>query len=95
MKSAFFTISNGVRQGGILCPRLFSVYMNDLSIMLIKSGLGCPINNTCVNRVFYADDFFNVHIFNQKHNTIYNTCIASLSIYDGLFIMAPCAIALQ
>ena len=56
MKSAFFTISNGVRQGGILSPKLFSVYMDDLSKMLIKSGIGCHIDNTCVNQVFYADD---------------------------------------
>ena len=55
-KSSFFTISNGVRQGGILSPKLFSVYMDDLSNMLIGSGVGCYIDNVCVNHVFYADD---------------------------------------
>ena len=55
-KSSFFTISNGVRQGGILSPKLFSVYMDDLSNMLIRSGVGCYIDNVCVNHVFYADD---------------------------------------
>ena len=45
-KSSFFTISNGVRQGGILFPKLFSVYMDDLSNMLkICSGVGCYIDN--------------------------------------------------
>ena len=29
--SDYFTISNGVRQGGILSPRLFAVYVVDLS----------------------------------------------------------------
>ena len=29
--SSFFTVSNGVRQGGILSPRLFAVYVDDLS----------------------------------------------------------------
>ena len=29
--SCFFTVSNGVRQGGILSPRLFAVYVDDLS----------------------------------------------------------------
>ena len=36
-KSSFFTISNGVRQGGILSPKLFSVYKDDLSNMLIRN----------------------------------------------------------
>ena len=49
-------ISNGVRQGGNLSPKLFSVYMDDPSNMLIRSGVGCYIDNVCVNIVFYADD---------------------------------------
>ena len=55
-RSSFFTISNGVRQGGILSPKLFSVYMDDLSKLLINSGIGCFIDNVCFNHVFYADD---------------------------------------
>ena len=55
-KSLFFTITNGVRQGGILSPKLFSVYMDDLSKMLNNSGMGCYVDNVCVNHVFYADD---------------------------------------
>ena len=55
-RSSFFTISNGVRQGGILSPKLFSVYMDDLSKLLISSGIGCFIDNVCFNHVFYADD---------------------------------------
>ena len=31
-----FTVSNGVRQGGILSPFLFNVYMDDLSVNLKK-----------------------------------------------------------
>ena len=30
--------------------------MDDLSNMLIRSGIGCYIDNVCVNHVFYADD---------------------------------------
>ena len=39
MRSLFLNISNGVRQGGILSPKLFSVYMDDLSNILISSGV--------------------------------------------------------
>ena len=52
----FFTISNGVRQGGILSPKLFSVYMDDLSNLLTSSGIGCFLDKVCFNHVSYADD---------------------------------------
>ena len=55
-RSSFFTISNGVPQGGILFPKLFSVYMDDLSNLLISSGIGCFLDKVCFNHVFYADD---------------------------------------
>ena len=30
--------------------------MDDLSKLLINSGIGCFIDNVCFNHVFYADD---------------------------------------
>ena len=50
-----FKISNGVRQGGILSPKLFAVYLDKLSVALNKSGIGCNVG-TCVNHLFYADN---------------------------------------
>ena len=47
---------NGVRQGGILSLKLFSVYMDGLSKLLINSGIVCFIDNVCFNHVFYVDD---------------------------------------
>ena len=35
-----FHVSNGVKQGGILSPMLFKVYMDQLSIRLNRSGIG-------------------------------------------------------
>ena len=34
----------------------FLVYMDDLSNLLISSGVRCFLNNVCFNHVFYADD---------------------------------------
>ena len=51
-----FTVSNGVRQGGILSPYLFNVYMDALSIRLKKHYAGCKIANKIINHLFYADD---------------------------------------
>ena len=56
VQSSFFTISNCVREGRILSPKLFSVYMVDLSKLLISSGIGCFLDKVCFNHVFYADD---------------------------------------
>ena len=45
-----------VRQGGILSPSLFAIYMDDLSLLLNTSRIGCHISDVCINHVFYADD---------------------------------------
>ena len=54
--SSYFNISNGVRQGGILSPSLFAIYMDDLSSLLNTSRIRCHISDVCINHVFYADD---------------------------------------
>ena len=54
--SLVFCVSNGVRQGGILSPYLFNVYMDDLSEQLNSSPAGCYIGNTIINHLMYADD---------------------------------------
>ena len=35
-----FYVTNEVKQGGILSPALFNVYINDLSLSLNHSGIG-------------------------------------------------------
>ena len=54
--SAPFSVGNGVRQGGLLSPALFNLYMNDLSVQLNNCKTGCLIGNTLVNHLMYADD---------------------------------------
>ena len=54
--SSFFSVSNGVRQGGILSPFLFAVYMDDLSSALNNQAVGCYLGNTKVNHILFADD---------------------------------------
>ena len=50
-----FSVSNGVRQGGILSPFLFNVYTDELSSHLVRSGYGCHYLGS-VNHLYYADD---------------------------------------
>ena len=54
--SSYFSYSNRVRQGGIPSPKLFSVYVDDLSVALSATKMGCVINDTSVNHGFHADD---------------------------------------
>ena len=54
--SEMFTVSNGVRQGGILSPLFFNVYMDGLSDILCKTECGCTMGGRMINHLMYADD---------------------------------------
>ena len=51
-----FNVSNGVRQGGILSPLFFNLYMDRLSVTLSKTKVGCALGKIMVNHLAYADD---------------------------------------
>jgi hypothetical protein len=55
-KSRMFRIQNGTRQGSVLSPSLFSVYMDNLLSCLRKSGVGCYVGGVFAGAVGYADD---------------------------------------
>ena len=54
--SECFLMHNGTRQGSILSPYLFSVYMRSVSKAVANSGIGCHIGNMPCNILMYADD---------------------------------------
>ena len=49
------TCDNGVRQGGVLSPRLFTLYLDDLSKNIVNTRIGCFLGNQCLNHIIYAD----------------------------------------
>ena len=51
-----FPVLCGVRQGGILSPFLFAIYVDDLISSLRQCGYGVHIGNLFVGCVVYADD---------------------------------------
>ena len=54
--SSPFTVTNGVKQGGVLSPYLFAVYLDELSIQLGSARVRCTVGNMVVNHLKFADD---------------------------------------
>ena len=59
--SASFNVSNGVRQGGVLSPILFTVYIDELLQRLSRLGIGCQLGGHSVCALGYADDIWPPH----------------------------------
>ena len=56
MESASFRVKNGVRQGAILSPSLFCVYLDNLLSQLREAGVGCHVGGVFLGAFGYADD---------------------------------------
>ena len=54
--SDHFSIGNGVRQGAVLSPLLFTLYIDMLFIRLQDLGLGCHVGPIFAGSFGYADD---------------------------------------
>ena len=51
-----YTIEGGLRQGCILSPSLFSLFLMDLAEELERQGLGVRVRGTWMGACFFADD---------------------------------------
>ncbi len=83
-----FSVSNVIKQMGILSPMLFNIYVDDLSTALNKCNVGCYFNAIVLNHLYYAADmcllYPSVHGLNELlyigdkyatyHDIIYNEC---------------------
>ena len=56
--SVTFSASNGVKQGGVLSLSLllFTVYLDQLILVLKELGIGCHLNGMFVGALIYVDD---------------------------------------
>ena len=51
-----FTVDNGVKQGAVISPLLFSIYIDNLFKELKQLGIGCHVRLTFAGAFGYADD---------------------------------------
>ena len=83
--SGAFSVLNGVKQGGILSPLFFNIYLNDLSIQLKNACVGCNINDNFLNHFIYADDMCLISPSPNALQTLLNICNEYAMSHDIVF----------
>ena len=56
LSSDWFPVNVGLKQGCLISPSLFNLYINDLACKIKESGLGVSVHNEVVSLLMYADD---------------------------------------
>ena len=69
-----FNCLNGVKQGGVLSPILFCIYMDELLNKLNNCGVGCFIGNRLVGALCYADDLTLICPSRRAKSLLLNIC---------------------
>ena len=83
--SEMFAVSNGVRQGGILSPLFFNVYMDGLSDILCRTECGCTMGGRMLNHLMYADDLVLLSPSAKGLQRLVDICAAYGDIHDIKF----------
>ena len=80
-----FCVTNGVKQGGIISPMLFNLYINNLSVKFNCSGIGGYIETFFINNLCYADDLFLISLFSSGMQHLLNICKEYASTHKLLY----------
>ena len=85
-----FMLQNGVKQGGVISPLLFSIYINPLIQNLNDSKMGCHMGNICSNAFAYADDVVILSPTCTAMNNLIHICESYAIDYDLQFNPNKC-----
>ena len=80
--SSFFKLECGVRQGGVLSPYLFAVFIDNISVNIVNTAAGCYIDRTCVSIILYADDILLIAPSVTALQRLINVCATELAWLD-------------
>ena len=87
-------IANGTRQGGILSPILFSIFINDILNTISTSEIGCKLGYSQVNILCYANDiilfaplFKGLQIIVDKFECYFNLMKLIMNVSKSAYIV--------
>ena len=69
-----FSMHSGVREGSFISPLLFSLYINDLIIVLRSQGYGCYLSDIFIGCLLFADDILLLSASVLQLQFILNIC---------------------
>ena len=87
--SETFSVKNGVRQGAILSPSLFCVYLDSLLDLLRKAGVGCHLGGHFLGALGYADDVILLAPTREGLQAMLKICENFSSTHSMLFSSDP------
>jgi len=83
--SLTFPCSNGIKQGGVLSPTLFCVYIDVLICRIASSKIGCYVGHEYVGALGYADDLALLAPTVAAAKQLLNICESFANEYSVLF----------
>ena len=88
-QSSSFTIKNGTRQGSVLSPVIFSLYLDDLLRELRRLQLGCNIGGCWYGACGYADDLIILAPNREVLQRMLDVCAAYAADHNLVFSTDP------
>ena len=83
--TSLFLVSNRVKQGGIISPILFNVYMDQLNKKLNVSNIGGNIAGKLINYLCYASDICLISLSSVGMQQLLSICDIYVKEHDLLY----------